>query len=697
MNLSIFQNFTTIIENKPFVDILTDIKSGKYIRQVTYIRKCLEANKTESYEKAKKGLAAFTPSGLFEGGRNQKALKKYSGIIVLDFDKLSLEDLDACRQAAIADAFTLSVFTSPSGNGLKVFVQTKATPKTHKHIFIELQSYYELLTNLSIDKSGKDITRLCFVSFDADLYYNPNASIFDSTSTLASTSSLSSHPKPDSEPVELVEGTSLSLSKCLRLTQKSESFTPGNRNNFVYQLACNLNREGVSFEQALSFIQTDYNYDEKEVITTVQSAYKNTDEFALDKKKTSPSKRKKSGLTNVAESLEKDEEPKKRIPAIDKVENFLLSKYRFRNNTITNRLEYRFKNKKKWHRISDFIENSMLRVLLKNNIRTNLTSLRTLLYSDFCELFNPFTAYFESLPPWDEKTDHIAQLANTITTTKQDLWQTCFKKWIVAMVASVLKESIINQTVIVFTGKQGIGKTTWIENLVPAELKAYLFSGTINPNNKDTLLYLSECMLINLDELENLNRSEIGNLKELITKTHIRLRRAYGHNNETLSRTASFAGSVNTAQFLNDTTGSRRFLTFELSDINYKHQIASSKVYAQALSLFKSDFRFWFNQQEIQEINQNNEQFRLRSPEEELLLTWFEACSREEATAFLNASQIMVVLTNKANITISDSSIIKLGKALVKNNFMRFKSNGKVLYAIRELNAEEVNKQSRLP
>lgn len=59
-----------------------------------------------------------------------------------------------------------------------------------------------------------------------------------------------------------------------------------------------------------------------------------------------------------------------------------------------------------------------------------------------------------------------------------------------------------------------------IKKLMPLELKQYIFSGSINPNNKDTLIHLAECMLINLDELENLNRTEIGSLKELITKNH---------------------------------------------------------------------------------------------------------------------------------------------------------------------------------
>ena len=62
----------------------------------------------------------------------------------------------------------------------------------------------------------------------------------------------------------------------LKLTENKESFTDGNRNNFVHQLACNLNRKGVPFAAALGFILVDYNYDEKEVIAAVNSAYKNT-------------------------------------------------------------------------------------------------------------------------------------------------------------------------------------------------------------------------------------------------------------------------------------------------------------------------------------------------------------------------------------------------------------------------------------
>ncbi|WP_291110542.1 VapE domain-containing protein [Flavobacterium sp. UBA6195] len=725
--ITIFKNFNEVIEHKTIPEILHEIKTGKYRPGITYLRKSLAENKLEAYEKAKKSLPAFTPSGKFVGGRKMEFLEAYSNFIILDIDKLSQTDLQNAKQKANQSEYTYASFISPSGNGLKILVKVNTTKEDHKETFLAIQKHYETLLNHEIDKSGKDITRLCFYSFDDNLYQNESAKVFASEAMQTSQAepveaSTTLNLKPDTSFLEseLAKQTSNSEAvyyHCIRFTEKKVQYATGSRNVFVHQLACNLNRKGISLNEALSFILTDFGYDEKEVTQTVHSAYGNIHEFGKDEKfetnKNNKNNTKKSDNQNLsprAESrgdfYEDEEEEKTRITPIDKLENFLTSRYNFRHNIVSGKLEYQQLSssslsgrsggaKKKWHVMNDFIENSMLRECLKGRIKTNLSSLRNLLYSDFCELYNPFEDYFFNLPSYDEKTDYILELANTITTTKQELWQECFKKWIVAMVGCVLDDKVINHTVIVFSGKQGLGKTTWVEKLVPRKLKEYLFSGTINPNNKDTLVQLSECMLINLDELENLNRSEIGSLKEIITKTQIRMRKAYGHNNETMPRRASFAGSVNTAQFLNDSTGSRRFLCFEVENIQYQHEINIDNVLSQALYLFKTGFRHWFDQEEIKNITENNEQYQLRSPEEELLLTWFEPCDRENATHYLNASQIAAKLAERAKITITDGTINKIGKALKKHNFTRLMRKGSPVYAVKEFTYEEVDQTNR--
>jgi hypothetical protein len=693
--VTVFKNFNEVVEHKTIPTILEEIKTGKYKHAIVYLRKSHKEKKEEAYNKAKKALPAFTPSAKFVGGRKTEYLVEYSKCIILDIDKLSAADLQNAKQLANQSEYTYASFISPSGNGLKILVKIETPETQHKETFLKVQAHYEEILKLEIDKSGKDVTRLCFYSWDENLYLNENATVFASEAKQpCQTEIVSVSPTHNSQFI--THNSDAIYNHCIRFTEKKVQFANGSRNVFVHQLACNLNRKGVALQEALGYILTDFGYDEKEVTQAVNSAYGNIHEFGNDKNG-KPIKKKEVTLS-LSKSFadDEDDEDKPRPTQIDRLELFLSTRYVFRHNIVSGKLEFQYYGKKKWHVMNDFIENSMLRECLKGRIKTNLSSLRNLLNSDFCELFNPFEHYFFNLPTYDEKTDYITELANTITTTKQDLWQQCFKKWIVAMVGCVLDDKIINHTVIVFSGKQGLGKTTWVEKLMPRQLKEYLFSGTINPNNKDTLVQLSECMLINLDELENLNRSEIGSLKEIITKTQIRMRKAYGHNNETMPRRASFAGSVNTAQFLNDSTGSRRFLCFELEGIKYQHEVDIDLVFAQALFLFKSGFRHWFDQEEIKNISENNEQYQLRSPEEELLLTWFTACEKEQANAYLNASQIASKLAERAKINVNDGTINKLGKALKKHNFIRLKKNGIFVYALIENSYEEVDNSNKI-
>ena len=692
--VTIFKNFNEVVEHKSIPVILDEIRTGKYKPGIIYLRKSLAENKTEAYNKAKKSLPAFTPSGKFVGGRKLEFLADYSSYIILDIDKLSAADLQNAKHLANQSEFTYASFISPSGNGLKILVKINSDKANHKEAFLLVQAHYESILKLEIDKSGKDVTRLCFYSWDENLYLNENASVFASEAKEAIIAkdvkqSLPDNQQPTTNNIDAI------YNHCVNFTEKKVQFVNGSRNVFVHQLACNLNRKGVALQEALGYILTDFGYDEKEVTQAVNSAYGNLHEFGTNETFNKPKKPSTNNKQPSTNSEDEDDEDKPRPTQIDRLEMFLSTRYVFRHNMVSGKLEFQYFGKKKWNVMNDFIENSMLRECLKGRIKTNLSSLRNLLYSDFCELFNPFEDYFFNLPSYDENTDYITELANTITTTKQDLWQQCFKKWLVAMVGCVLDEKVINHTVIVFSGKQGLGKTTWVEKLVPKPLKEYLFSGTINPNNKDTLVQLAECMLINLDELENLNRSEIGSLKEIITKTQIRMRKAYGHNNETMPRRASFAGSVNTAQFLNDSTGSRRFLCFELEGIKYQHDVDINMAFSQALFLFKSGFRFWFDQEEIKSITENNEQYQLHSPEEELLLTWFEPCPKEEATLFLNASQIAAKLADRTKLNLNDATINKLGKALKKHNFIKISKKTGYVYAVKELSYEEVDVKNK--
>ena len=124
--VTIFKNFNEVVEHKTIPTILDEIKTGKYLHAIVYLRKSLLENKLEAYNKAKKSLPAFTPSGKFIDGRKVELLAEYSNFMILDIDKLEVEALQKAIEIVKNCEFTYASFISPSGNGLKILVNRKS-------------------------------------------------------------------------------------------------------------------------------------------------------------------------------------------------------------------------------------------------------------------------------------------------------------------------------------------------------------------------------------------------------------------------------------------------------------------------------------------------------------------------------------------------------------------------------------------
>ena len=369
---------------------------------------------------------------------------------------------------------------------------------------------------------------------------------------------------------------------------------------------------------------------------------------------------------------------------MSKLESFLNKHYEFKRNVVNSRVMLKLKTEKVFRLMTEVELNSIYRFISKNNIRLTIGTLEKLIKSDFTHSFDPFKDYLFGLPKHKGASDYIDLLADCVPTANQEYWKKCFKTWIVALVASLIEEDVVNHQVIVLSGKQGVGKTTFVYSMIPKELKSYFYSGSISLKDRDTSLMISECMLINLDELGSLNRSDISGLKELITKNAINLRKPYAPYSEIYIRRASFIGSVNGMGFLTDTTGNRRFLSHEVINfINTKHSIDLDKVYAQALHLYKTGFKFYFDKEDIDEIEKNNERFRDVSIEEELLLNYFEPIAAIETDDFMSATDVLVYLQKFVNIVMSNATKQNIGKALTKLGFNRVKRKGSQVYAVK--------------
>ena len=311
----------------------------------------------------------------------------------------------------------------------------------------------------------------------------------------------------------------------------------------------------------------------------------------------------------------------------------------------------------------------------------NITSreVMTALQSDLIPDVHPLREYVLSCGEWtEEQPDWIDWVAQQVTVKPlgdeakgdkargEGLWRGCFKKWFVAMVASWMKDEVVNHQVLVLIGKQGIFKTTWLEHLIPPHLRAYACKlANSNDLNKDERLRIAEFGLISLDEIDSMNNRELNQLKSVITATDVNERAAYAYTKERRVRLASFCASGNRRDFLTDITGNRRWLPFEVESIQnpFYSILPYEQMYAQAWALAQDPmFSYWFDLDEIEVLEEHNQHFRDESNEEQLLPILFDVPA-EGRGEFMTTAQISERLVSYGNIK-KPMALSRLGMVL---------------------------------
>ena len=257
------------------------------------------------------------------------------------------------------------------------------------------------------------------------------------------------------------------------------------------------------------------------------------------------------------------------------------------------------------------------------------------------------------------------------TPSADCLWRVCFKKWFVAMVASWMKDDVVNHQVLVLIGKQGIYKTTWLEHLIPPHLRSYACKlANSSDLNKDERLRIAEFGLISLDEIDSMNNRELNQLKSVITASDVNERAAYAYTKERRIRLASFCASGNRRDFLTDITGNRRWLPFEVESIQnpFFTTLPYDLMYAQAWALANDPtFCYWFELDEIEVLEQHNQHFRDESNEEQLLPILFDVPA-EGRGEFMTTAQISERLATYGNIK-RPMSLGRLGMLLGQHGY----------------------------
>ena len=147
------------------------IQGNRYKPRTERLRAFTDPQEASKFKQENFDYVTF--GGVFSK-RSDKALLQPSGLLVLDFDKVN--DLPGLRKTLLGDPLFITqlLFKSPSGKGLKWIISVDLKQCTHQEWFAAVASYLDTTLQVTVDRSGKDISRACFLCHVPDVYINPD-------------------------------------------------------------------------------------------------------------------------------------------------------------------------------------------------------------------------------------------------------------------------------------------------------------------------------------------------------------------------------------------------------------------------------------------------------------------------------------------------------------------------------------------
>ena len=296
-----------------------------------------------------------------------------------------------------------------------------------------------------------------------------------------------------------------------------------------------------------------------------------------------------------------------------KINIFLNANYELRKNVMRGVAEYRMRTGVgfSYQDLTEEARNSITMRALEQGIRCWDKDIRRYVNSDDIERYDPVNDYLEHLPKWDGK-DRVTAMAERIPTEWED-WTHLFHVWMRSMVAMWLGKGQLtgNALVPLLIGRQGCGKSSFCRILLPRDLLDY-YNDRINfKNEQDLNLGLTSFALINLDEFDKITQRQQIVLKYLVSTADLKYRPPYGKAYTSNRRYASFIGTTNEQMPLTDPTGSRRFICVPIDgDIDFLTPVQHDQLYAQLMLEIRQGERYWLTKEEERSLMEHNLQYQ---------------------------------------------------------------------------------------
>ena len=621
-------------------ELAEQIRQGKFSEQILHLRTyypVLEIRRNIDGEM--EGIEEYTkalPRILFaleqENRQGQRTTLSYTGLVLLEVNNLTgREEAEAIRQGAAEIPHTLLTFVGADGQSVKIICQGSQPLQTggeseslpadsatialfHENLYERARLIYNGQLGVTIEKQEPLVNRICYMSSDSGVYYNPDAAVIFAKAEKPTEKTLrraTRQPLTDDHEryVSMHTAYEFNMTKALDATQGIGD-NDLRRHSVLTLLAQYCLETGIPMgvAQHLTRLRSWLNSDEMLVNKTFENVYRDEHMQKMVEKR---------GIQLT-----------RNVPAETlltlKINTFLTENYDLRKNVMRGVAEYRPRTGIgfSYQDLTEEARNSITMRALEQGIRCWDKDIRRFVNSEDITPYDPLNEWLERLPRWDGK-DRVTSLAQRIPTDYQE-WPHLFHLWMRSMVAMWLGKGQLtgNALVPLLIGRQGCGKSSFCRILMPREVMDY-YNDRINfKNESDLNLGLTSFGLINLDEFDKITQRQQIVLKYLLSTADLKYRPPYGKAYSQHRRYASFIGTTNETHPLSDPTGSRRFIcTLITGDIDFQTPVDHQQLYAQLKEEISQGQRYWLTKDEERQLMEHNLVYQQLSGLGEMLLS----------------------------------------------------------------------------
>lgn len=255
--------------------------------------------------------------------------------------------------------------------------------------------------------------------------------------------------------------------------------------------------------------------------------------------------------------------------------------------------------------------------------------------------------------PWDG-VNRLPTLQQTLIVADDfpvDLRNVLMYRWMLsATAAAVLPKGFHARGVLTLQGPQGIGKTSWIRNLVPEPLRSSVLKidHHLDPNNKDSIISAVSHWIVEIGELDSSFRKDVARLKGFLTGDQDKVRRPYARADSSYQRRTVFTASVNETSYLVDNTGNSRWWTLPVINIDFNHGINMQQLFAQLKIDVDRGEQWWLTPAEETMLAEQNKQHLSVSVIRDKFLQHLEVLKADkpamQTTRAMTATEVLITL-----------------------------------------------------